>query len=112
MYLLSYDPQQKLVDVGFGGYLAHGEGDVFLDELCDFLNQAELDAFELLLDYSKVSRMDDGVLDSILQARDVAKLSGACRITIVTPASESVETVFRALAEDEDSAEFTLRRAA
>lgn len=84
------------MEASFGGAMTRIEAEVFLDELRDLLKARDLGSFELVLDFAKVSRMDDGVHEVFDFAREVAQFSGANLVTFVTRDDEEVASLTNA----------------
>jgi anti-anti-sigma regulatory factor len=90
MYILNWNPTEQQMEASFGGAVTRGEAEVFLDEFRDLLKADDIADFELVVDFAKVSRMDDDVANVFESAREVAKFSGAKLVTFVTRNDDEV----------------------
>lgn len=84
MYILDWNPNSRTVEASLGGAVTRNEADVFLSDLQSLVAPEDVANFEFVLDYAKVSRMDDEVFDALSSAREIAKFAGAAHITFVT----------------------------
>lgn len=90
MYILNWNPTEQQLEASFGGAVTRAEAEVFLDEFRDVLKSDDICEFEFVVDFAKVSRMDDEVASVLESARDVAKFSGAKLVTFVTRNDDEV----------------------
>lgn len=90
MYILNWNPSEQLLEASFGGAVTRGEADVFIDELKDFFRTSDLGEFCIVIDFAKVSRLDDNVAEAFNFARELAQFSGASNVTFVTRNDDEV----------------------
>lgn len=82
MYLINWNPEKTLLEASLGGRITAGEAEVFLDELRERFEERTHDEFELLLDYERVNRLDDGVREHLESAREIGMLAGAAHVSV------------------------------
>ncbi|MBS1722180.1 MAG: hypothetical protein JSS66_04135 [Armatimonadetes bacterium] len=87
---MNWNPSVRQVEASFGGVLTRAEADCFLDDLRALLAADEVDSFEFVVDYAKVSRMDDTVPQVLDFAREIAQFSGASATVFVTRNEDEV----------------------
>jgi hypothetical protein len=90
MYILSWNPGEARLEASFGGALTRAEADVFVDELREMLLDLGTERFDLVMDYALTSRMDDGVMDRLFEARATGLFAGAQCVTFVTRSEDEV----------------------
>lgn len=84
MYLLTWNNSERQIEASFGGHVTVNEAKVFIDELRDLLTERKDSHFDVTVDYSTTSFMDEPVALSMEEAREMCLFSGASRITFVT----------------------------
>ncbi len=84
MYILNWNPNERQVEASFGGVLTRAEADVFMSDLHELLHSEGPNDFEFVVDFGKVSRMDDGVQSVFVLAGELAHNAGASLVTFVT----------------------------
>lgn len=82
MYLINWNPEKTLLEASLGGRVTAGEASVFLEELREKFEERTQDEFELLLDYERVNRLDEGVLEHLESAREIGMLAGASHVCV------------------------------
>lgn len=90
MYILNWNPSERQVEASFGGVLTRGEADCFLNDLRTLVTAEEVTEFEFVVDYAKVSRMDDDVPQVLDFAREIAQFAGATATVFVTRSEDEV----------------------
>lgn len=83
MYILNWNPSVRQVEASFGGAVTAAEAEVFLEDFRALVVSDDVRDFDLLIDYAKVSRMDDGIREVLDSAREMAQFSGARKVTVV-----------------------------
>lgn len=84
MYLLTWNPIDRQIEASFGGKVTMAEAAVFMDELRDLLKDKSDRHFDVMMDYSTSSTMEEEVANTLEAAREMCLFGGASRITFVT----------------------------
>ncbi|MBL8067864.1 MAG: hypothetical protein JNM28_05400 [Armatimonadetes bacterium] len=84
MYLLTWNKNERKVEASFGGHVTLNEARVFIDELRDILAERKDSHFDVTVDYSTTSFMDEPVAQTMEEAREICLFAGASRVTFIT----------------------------
>lgn len=84
MYLLTWNKIDRQIEASFGGHVTQGEANVFIDELRELLKEKSDCHYDVMVDYSTTSHMEEEVANTLEQAREMCLFGGAQRITFVT----------------------------
>ena len=83
MYLINWNPSASRIEASFGGCVTNGEAEVFMEELCEQLDQRKGREFSLLLDFATTKRLDKNVLDTFATVREQSLIAGAKKVVFV-----------------------------
>ncbi|MFM9874462.1 MAG: hypothetical protein ACKVQS_13485 [Fimbriimonadaceae bacterium] len=84
MYLLTWNNIDRQIEASFGGHITLGEAEVFIEELRDLVKSKGDCHFDVMVDYSTTSHMEEKVAETLEQAREMCLFGGASRITFLT----------------------------
>lgn len=84
MYLLTWNNIDRQIEASFGGHITQREAEVFIDELRDLVKSKGDCHFDVMVDYSTTSHMEESVAETLEQARELCLFGGASRITFLT----------------------------
>lgn len=95
MYLVKWNEEDGVLEASLGGHVTIGEAQVFTDSVISELAEYGGGTFTFVLDYSKASRLDDGVMEAFHVVQTYCKLRGAHRYVCVARNQDEIEFMTR-----------------
>lgn len=77
MYIVKWNEEENTLEASLGGHVTMGEAQVFTETIIGELQNYSGGPFTYKLDYSKATRLDDGVMETFHVAHTYCKLRGA-----------------------------------